>query len=43
MIWLALFAYNDATVLDVLPKYAVFPLISRQNDIKSRQKFFLEQ
>jgi hypothetical protein len=23
-------AYNDATVLDILPKNAVFPLISRQ-------------
>ncbi len=23
-------AYNDAAVLDILPKYAVFPLISRQ-------------
>jgi hypothetical protein len=23
-------AYNDATVLDILPEYAVFPLISKQ-------------
>ncbi len=28
-------AYNNATVLDILPKYAVFPLISRQNHIYS--------
>ncbi len=34
-------AYDNATVLDILPKYAVFPLISRQRVTNKHHQYIL--